>query len=243
MTRILVLVALLLGVGVPLLGSATHGDLAWRRDVVVVEDHTSEALGPYVEIITHNWNAALGGGLVLKYQRHPPVTNCQGVKPVEGRIVVCDYRQADAPAKVGVGVTDLWWCSRDNGDNKRLCQAFVRLVADDWRGGSGTAYWWHPLGCHELGHAIGLDHRYTETDSCLGTQMQTPGSHDAVQLKRMYGGNGGEVFDPPIMCCGEVAPLGEVQAETATRARTRAAPDGQVRNDVVFHERDMKGRR
>jgi hypothetical protein len=217
MLRALLLVALLLGFTPLFVTNATHGDLAWRRDTVVVEDHTSEALGPYVEIITHNWNAALGGGMRLKYQRHPPVTNCQGVRPVEGRIVVCDYRQADAPPKVGVGVTDTWTCSRDNGDNPRLCQAFVRLVADDWRGGAGTAYWWHPLGCHELGHAIGLDHRYTETDSCLGTQLQTPGSHDAAQLKRMYGGNGGVVADPPMLCCGPVETVQtEVQAESTT---------------------------
>lgn len=176
--------------------SANHrGNDRWDAKRVTVYDYTQPVLDGYIQTVVRNWNLALGGGLRLVYQRED-ATNCPSVDPIKGAMVVCSRAEWDAyPA----GITYLWV----NTDKHTIIKTKTILVATGTHG-SGTSYWSHPLGCHELGHALGLNHWYTETDSCLGTQMQTPGSHDAEALQRMYGGDGGYVADPPQMCCEEL---------------------------------------
>lgn len=192
--RLIVLV-LLLSAPLALLASANHrGNDAWKRTTVTVYDYSQAELDGYVATIVANWNAALGGGLELVYERRP-AKPCGDVDPVRGAMVVCSRAHHE---QYPAGVTWIW-----TNDEHEITKTKTVLVATGTHG-SGTAYWWHPMGCHELGHALGLNHWYTETDSCMGTQMQTPGSHDAEALQRMYGGDGGAVADPPQVCCDEL---------------------------------------
>jgi hypothetical protein len=186
----------------------------WQRKHIPVIDYTGPELDGYLPIIVANWNAALGGGLQLSYQRAEPRADCAGVKRQAGAIVVCNYRTPNE--QVGSGETHVFVNGRS-----AIVAAKVHLVARAWGTNSEeSGYWWHPLGCHEVGHALGLEHDFDESRTCMGTQRQTPGWMDVRRLKTLYGGCGGTVTGPTPTCCGELQ-AAVAAADTKCRKKTR----------------------
>lgn len=199
----------------PSMTSASHmSHLHWGDGKsITVRDYTNSDLDGYVEIITRNWQAALGtGGLTLTYEREA-ATPCADIVRLNGSIDVCSAKSDEAVGgdTAGTGITDIHCatsnnCTGGDGSDKRIVYARVYLVSNDWTGPPNTVgYWWHPLGCHEMGHALGLNHYYTdysEHHTCMGTQGQSPGDHDVASMKNQYGGRGGvSVFQT---CCEQV---------------------------------------
>lgn len=204
MRRRLVLLTALIAL-LPLAATASHATKrGWPRENVPVYDYTAAGLAGYVEIVVANWNAAAGGGITLNYVRRDQREGCPNVKPIDNAIVVCSYRRDAGFDQYPAGVTFLRY--RPDGPNKGdILSAKVVLVADAWdTNGSDSGYWWHPMGCHEMGHALGLNHSYDNATTCMEVRRQVPGSHDAEALRKMYGGNGGWVFPPGEDCCGPV---------------------------------------
>lgn len=181
--------------------SASHrtGESWPDAATVVVRDYTGPELDGYIPIIVANWQTAIGSGaLTLVYERKP-AKPCSDVRQNDGAISVCSSHEDNEPYPAGVTLLKL--------DGHTITAAKVHLVARDWTHANhpDAGYWWHPMGCHEMGHALGLGHRYTETDSCLGTQMQQPGSHDVEAMKQEYGGHNGYAADPALLpCCPRV---------------------------------------
>lgn len=187
--------------------SKQPGTDRWRRRTVPVIDYTGPELEGYLPIIVQNWNAALGGGLRLTYWRAESRVDCAGVAKEIGAIVVCNYR-APTP-EISSGETHVFV-----NDHSAIVAAKVHLVARAWGTNSEeSGYWWHPLGCHEVGHALGLEHDFNESRTCMGTQRQTPGWIDVRRLKALYGGCGGTVTGPTPVCCGELQ-VAEAAAES-----------------------------
>lgn len=187
--RLLLILVLALGVVVPV--SAEHGSKDhWAQRLVVVYDYTQPELDGYLPIIVRNWNLALGdGGLRLRYEDRPS-KDCRDVDPIPDAIVVCSAATHDTYA---AGATWVWV-----GKRHRISKVKTLLVASTWgTSSSESGYWWHPMGCHEMGHALGLDHPnpWQDITTCMSTQRQTPGTHDVAELRRMYGGTGGTVTE------------------------------------------------
>lgn len=213
--KLLLIIVLFVLAFLPISADAMHmSHLHWGSSAAItVRDYTNSNLTGYVEIITRNWQSALGtGGITLTYEREP-ATPCSQIVRVNKNIDVCSAT-ADEPVgdeKAGTGITDIFCatsnqCEGGDGSDKRIVYARVYLVANDWRGNpSSIGWWWHPMGCHEMGHALGLNHIYTdysEHHTCMGTQGQSPGDHDVAVLKNQYGGRGGiSVFQS---CCDQV---------------------------------------
>ena len=222
-SRLLALTLLALTLLAPSALASHDTNKPWRKSTVTVEDWTSARAGTYARTVVANWQAALGTGLTLHYERKDHRENCEGVAWQQGVIRICDYTpEAAEAAGAGVGKTNLKYDWNSRQKEWRITGAKVMLVANSFQGGSGSAYWWHPLGCHEMGHALGLNHWYVEDQSCMGTQMQTPGPHDLTALKRMYGGRGHVIADPPQMCCDELQPIqpsGESERSKKKRGR------------------------
>lgn len=179
--RILLIAALLLGV-MALPVSASHDSRwTWHKDTITLIDRT-HGLNDYVAIKVAEYNA-LDAGFKIKYERGAPDKGCRDTPKRDGKIVVCNRAEVVCAGDVAPrGCTDLW-LKRTNDGERKITAAKVILEAASWStpGGWGDIY-----GCHEIGHALGLNHDYGSPDTCMGQERDTPGPHDADMLRKMY---------------------------------------------------------
>ena len=191
--RLAVLTALLLLA--PGVAFADHGwqDHHWKVGanpprVVVVKDHTPEGtVWAYVlQESVNEWNVALeraGVPLILAYQDGKTLT-CPNTPYVEGAIRVCQ-KPSDWPWLGATGI--------DVNGGTHIVSAKIAVKSYD-NGGFED----NNTGCHELGHALGLDHGDgKDDDTCVYGSFASytaPGAHDVVQLGAQYhdgGSHGG----------------------------------------------------
>jgi hypothetical protein len=184
---------LLLAIVVGSLGSvaANHsGNARWYKDTVPVYDYTNLMLNGYVQQKVDQWNAALGGKLTLRYERVAFHYNCNGVpNKVAGAIIVCNYESGDYP-DYPAGVSTITYDKTRQG--VKITAVKTILVASRYGTNSGqSGYWWHPMGCHELGHAIGLQHPSEaiggyDYGGCMAVINDAPNAHDQDEVRDLY---------------------------------------------------------
>lgn len=159
----------------------------WSRKSIEVRDYTSDS-GDYVARKVAEWNAVLpGNGPRLWYHRLDARENCQNVKKKRHSIVVCNMADdnpipCDGPSS---GCTTIYLGGKRHGDNV-ITGAKVILSFDQWPDPAGPHRDGAPYGCHELGHALGLNHD-DSNGSCMGTDRDAPGPNDVAKLTKMYG--------------------------------------------------------
>ncbi len=161
------------------------GTARWNPGTIAVYDYTSAGLDGYVAQIVAQWNAVLPATLQLSYQRAEMRENCEGVPDkINGAMVVCN--QVSFP-QYPAGVTDVQFINGKNGA-AQITSTRTILVAEtygtkDARSGG----WGFPLGCHELGHALGLNHPGDwDEDTCMSVYQDTPSAGDAAALHSLY---------------------------------------------------------
>lgn len=171
----LALLALLLLPGAAL---ANHeGENTWRVDRVVVEDHTDPGTHDLIRESVRDWNAALPDTIKLVYREADRDRHCDLHLDQydKGTIGICN--DSDDHGCGCSGMTYPWT------DGRKILRAAVFLVmGNDVPVGNEFG---ESLACHELGHALGLDHGL---HTCVGEWRMNPTAHDAEALTRMYGG-------------------------------------------------------
>lgn len=179
--RLALTLVLLLGFvingALPATVDAGSPSLRWGKRSITVYDYTSD-MGTYVATKVAEWNVALAGNLTLSYQRMDPRQDCAGVNRRGGAIVVCNEVER------GQNYSGLTTVLAKKNDKDRIESAKVALVANRYDGPHDQYGW--PYGCHEIGHALGLNH-IVSTGSCMNSDRDTPGADDVAMLQKMYG--------------------------------------------------------
>jgi hypothetical protein len=172
---------------------AHHGQWHWNQQVVVVRDETGFAdYRRAIGLAAARWNAA-GAGVRLE------VAGGRGRgcgDPERGEITVC--RRSFAGNQAGSARV---WLEGDHIVRGSVLmdtrpRPYEHLVA---------------IACHELGHALGLDHR-SERSSCLTATIHAsdPDEHDRAELRRLHAHSHGTPGPAGTGSCGgHVLRLGE----------------------------------
>jgi hypothetical protein len=167
---LLAALAVLLAAGAAAPGaSADHTSGHWHDRTVVVRDETGFAdHRRALDLAVRQWNAA--GAAVRLELASGRGAGCDA--PQAGEISVC---RADLPPS-RAGEARVW----KQGDH--IVRASVLVRADSWRFEHLVA-----IACHELGHALGLDHR-SERTSCLTATIHSsqPDEHDLADLRAAH---------------------------------------------------------
>lgn len=182
---LLMLVAALMLAQVSDLRANEAGKARWNAGTITVYDYTSANLKGYVEQVVAQWNAVLPSTLQLSYVRAGVHDNCDGVpQRITGAMVVCNQMSwPEYPA----GATDVLTKKGKNGP-ARITATRTVLVAETYdTNDPRSGLWGFPLGCHELGHALGLNHPHDwYDDTCMSVYVDLPSASDAAALQTLY---------------------------------------------------------
>lgn len=112
--------------------------------------------------------------------------------PKEHEIRICAYPYRFAGED---GRTTL--LTEGNPGSGHAVSAVVRV---DTSGGCCSRWEVRALLCHEVGHALGLDHRSAKSRSCMATPINDarPDDRDYATLERIYGGPGEPEAEGPL---------------------------------------------
>ncbi len=161
------------------------GKARWNTGTITVYDYTSASLAGYVERVVADWNAVLPATLQLSYQRAGMYENCEGVPDkINGAMVVCNRDSwPDYPA----GATDVLTKKGKSGP-ARITATRTVLVAETYGSQDPrSGMWGFPLGCHEIGHALGLNHPHDWfEDTCMSVYRDSPSASDAAAMQTLY---------------------------------------------------------
>lgn len=154
----------------PLTADAHHADEHWTVPTVIVRDETGIAeYRRAIAMAAARWNAA--GSAVRLDVRDGLGRGCDA--PSVGNVAVC---RADLPSTTA-GEARVWV------DGDHIIKGSVLIDA-------GARPFEHlvAIACHELGHALGMDHR-AERSSCLTATIHSsdPDAHDRAELRRTHG--------------------------------------------------------
>lgn len=165
------------------------GKARWQAGTITVYDYTSANLAGYVERVVAQWNAVLPSTLQLSYVRAGMHDDCVGVpQKINGAMVVCNQESwPEYPA----GVTDVLTKKGKNGPAQITATRTVLVAGTYGTNDSRSGMWGFPLGCHELGHALGLNHPHDwYDDTCMSVYQDAPSASDAAALHTLYEAKG-----------------------------------------------------
>lgn len=150
-----------------------------HREVILVENRMGREWNKAVEFSVKSWERAFPR-LDFKVIHRPNKKGCGGAPD---RIVICKAKKNGSWS--GLASIEAY--------NREIHSVAIWVVnykpvneGEKWRGSSTVSLWDMNTLCHELGHAVGLNHN-TSSQSCLGNDsLITPGQYDRQSLKMLY---------------------------------------------------------